>query len=192
MTSGRAPGTLLLVRHGRTAANRCAYVGWANPALDETGEEQAAALVAALDGRQIDRIYSSPLLRAIQTATPLAAARRLDIHIRPALCELNYGDFEGLSKDVVPLEIRRRHRRVALPGGESLVDLYQRVNAFSHEIVNLLQLGVCIVVVGHFWSNRILLGCLNGMPFDAIVDAPPYKPANGSIVAFRCDAAVPA
>lgn len=173
-------GTLLLVRHGRTAANKNSYVGWGNPPLDEEGARQAAALAALMRDERIDRVYASPLRRALQTALPVALLHDLEVDVRPELREINYGEYEGLTKES-RLHLRTVHRHDPMPGGESLFDLYQRVAAFGAELRNVLRIGRRVVVVGHFWSNRMLAGYLRDLPFDRIVDAPLYKPANGSV-----------
>jgi len=68
MMAASPVGTLFLVRHGRTAANRNTYVGWGDPPLDAAGAHQAAMLLEILRGERIDAIYSSPLQRALETA----------------------------------------------------------------------------------------------------------------------------
>ena len=68
--------TLLLIRHGRTAANTAGIlVGRSSGVeLDETGVQQAAELATRLSGVQLRAIVSSPLRRCRQTAQPLLAA----------------------------------------------------------------------------------------------------------------------
>jgi broad specificity phosphatase PhoE len=183
-----ADGTLFLVRHGRTAANHHTYVGWGDPPLDATGVEQAARLVDILGDERIDAIYSSPLQRALETARPVARAHQLEIRVRPQLAEIHYGEYQGLSKEARPLKLRKEHRHQPMPHGESLFDLYRRVKEFSAELAATLREGRRTIVVAHFWSNRMLAGCLQGMPFDAIVDAPVYKPGNGSVLEVTCRA----
>ena len=183
-------GTLFLVRHGRTAS-RHAYVGWGNPPLDREGTEQAANVLRILRDERIDAIYSSPLLRAMQTACPLAAAHDAVIAIRPEMREVDYGMYSGRRKDAEPLKLRVSHRYNRMPLGESLFDVYCRVKSFSAEVAGVLQNGARVVIVGHFWSNRMLLACLDDVPFDRIVDAPPYKPAAGSILEVSCRADPP-
>lgn len=188
MTAPAPAGTLFLVRHGRTAANGSTYVGWADPPLDAEGAAQAARVRAALGDEPLDAVFSSPLRRAIATAEPLARARRLEIRVRPQLAEIHYGEYQGLAKDARPLRLRREHRTTPMPRGESLLDLHRRVGAFAAELAALLRAGGRALVVGHYWSNRMLVGWLQGLPFDAVVDAPAYKPANGSVLEVRCEA----
>jgi phosphohistidine phosphatase SixA len=78
---------LFLVRHG-DAGERGTWVGDdSQRPLDEAGRRQAEGLIGALDGRELDRIFSSPYLRCTQTVEPLALARRLPIEHRPELAE---------------------------------------------------------------------------------------------------------
>ncbi len=68
------PGTVYFVRHGLVHnPNRIAY-GWLpRYRLDEEGRRQAEASAAHLAGRDVRSIFSSPLLRALQTARLIAA-----------------------------------------------------------------------------------------------------------------------
>ena len=55
--------------------------------LDERGWRQAEALVEQLDGRELDRIVSSPYLRCVQTVKPLARALGLEVERDDVLAE---------------------------------------------------------------------------------------------------------
>ena len=70
---------LILIRHGQTASNLAQALDTAAPGapLDETGMAQAEALVERLGADELDAVFSSTLLRAKMTATPLAQARGL-------------------------------------------------------------------------------------------------------------------
>ncbi|MDO5678599.1 MAG: histidine phosphatase family protein, partial [Propionibacteriaceae bacterium] len=70
---------LILIRHGETQSNVDRALDTAHPGapLNETGLAQAEALVEALAHEEIDVLYASTLLRAQQTAAPLANARGL-------------------------------------------------------------------------------------------------------------------
>lgn len=92
-----APTTILLIRHGETAWNAEKRLqGHLDIALNAEGARQAALLAAALAPETIDRIVSSDLLRARQTAEAIAASRGMQVGIDPALRERCYGGFEGL------------------------------------------------------------------------------------------------
>lgn len=87
---------LVLVRHGQTASNLVHALDTAAPgaALTDLGRRQAAELVDDLAGERIDVLAASPLLRAQQTAAPLAAARELPVRTLDGLREIGAGDLE--------------------------------------------------------------------------------------------------
>ncbi len=172
---------LLVVRHGQTGGNGNRYVGREDEPLDAVGREQAAALVGLLAGRPLDAIYCSPLSRARDTALPLADARGLAVHVRDALQEIDYGHYQGMPKADQPLRLRHDHRVHPMPGGESLLDVYRRIEGFAEEVRQSVLDGRRLAVVGHFWSNRMLVGVLLGVPFEALFEQTHYKPANGSV-----------
>lgn len=78
---------LLLVRHAQAGES----ASWAGDdslrPLDERGRRQALGLVDALSRFEVERILSSPARRCLQTVEPLAAARGLDVEVRPELGE---------------------------------------------------------------------------------------------------------
>src|SRR2546423_6240326 len=85
---------LLLIRHGRSADVVPGSEESLDPPLHEVGRAQAAALAERLADKQIDAIYSSDLKRAVETATPLAAPRGIDVVQRKELREVWLGDWE--------------------------------------------------------------------------------------------------
>ncbi len=81
---------LVIVRHARP--ERVEGVdGGADPALNDAGQRQAAEVGAFLASERIDHIASSPLLRARQTAAPLAMQLGLEIEIVEGLAEVDKG-----------------------------------------------------------------------------------------------------
>lgn len=81
---------LILIRHA--LPERLAEISEApDPELSETGHRQVAALVEALAGERIDAVWTSPLRRAVQTATPLAEIRGLSLHEHAGLVEFDFG-----------------------------------------------------------------------------------------------------
>jgi broad specificity phosphatase PhoE len=136
---------LYVLRHGRTAANASGLLlGRLDPPLDDLGRAQAAAAALPLAGR-VDRVISSPLLRARETA----AAFGVDVEIDERWIELDYGDWDGRpATDVAPQEWAAW--RLALdyspPGGESLHQLGARVRAACLDVGADAQDGNVVVV----------------------------------------------
>lgn len=172
---------LFLIRHGRTGGNKQRYVGWEDVPLDDEGRRQAAAVAEVLAGDAIDAIYASPLSRAVDTARPLAAARGLEVQVRPALKEIDYGRYQGMLKADQPLRLRHEHRTEPMPGGESLADVYRRLAGAWSELRQELACGRSLAVVGHFWSNRMLAAVMRGVAFEDVFAGKDYKPENGSV-----------
>lgn len=87
---------LLLIRHGQTPNNVTGALDTAFPgaALTDLGERQADAVPGALDDEDVSAVYASPLVRTQLTGSPLAQARRIDVHVRDGLEEIAAGDFE--------------------------------------------------------------------------------------------------
>ncbi|MFN0091655.1 MAG: histidine phosphatase family protein [Acidimicrobiales bacterium] len=120
---------LILVRHGRTAANAAGLLqGRVDNPLDEVGVAQAEALGRVIGGGEV--VVASPLLRARQTAEAIAAGAPVELDER--FLELDYGAFDGVPTREVPAEVWDRWRRdpsFAPPGGETLEQLQRRVNS---------------------------------------------------------------
>ena len=141
---------ITIVRHGRTASNAAGLLlGRADPPLDEMGLAQAA-LVARAVGRA-DRIVSSPLTRARQTADAIAGAALPEVETDERFLELDYGDWDGRPvQDVSPKEWAawRADPEFAPPGGESLAALGRRVRAGLADL-EAESVTADVVVVSH-------------------------------------------
>ena len=127
---------LILVRHGRTAWNVLGRVQGGG-ALDDVGRAQASALAERLSGERISVVYSSPALRARQTAAAVAERLRLPVRRSMLLRDLDYGRFAGaLVTDVQEQEPGLLERWRASPhtvrfeGGDSIADLRARIARF--------------------------------------------------------------
>jgi len=78
---------IYVIRHGQRADADPNYCGGTNPPLSVLGEKQAAALGRWFEGRQVDALYSSCMLRALQTAQPLQRLTGLPQQVWPVFCE---------------------------------------------------------------------------------------------------------
>ena len=91
---------LYLVRHGQSAGNAEGRFGGHSPTpLSDLGKEQAEITAQYLAKERIDAIYSSDLIRAVQTAEPLAELLDLPIIKTSAFRERKVGVLEGLTFD---------------------------------------------------------------------------------------------
>lgn len=94
------PTHLYLIRHGQSAGNAEGRFGGHGPTpLSDLGLQQADRTAKVLAKEGINAIYSSDLLRAVQTAEPLAAILDLPINTSPAFRERHVGVLEGLTFD---------------------------------------------------------------------------------------------
>jgi broad specificity phosphatase PhoE len=131
---------IVLVRHGRTAANAGGrLLGRLDPPLDELGERQAKALAVGIGPLVDPRVVTSPLGRTRQTAAALAAGLGLpDPAVDERWIELDYGDWDGLPLAGLPASTWTAWRAdVGLrpPGGETLVELGARVRLAVADLV---------------------------------------------------------
>lgn len=143
---------LIIVRHGRTAANATGLLlGRADPDLDELGLAQDAAVGVAVAAASPGRVLTSPLARARATAAAIAAAcGGLDVIVDERWLELDYGEYDQMPLTDIPADTWLRWRADpgwAPPGGESLAALGSRVRAAcaEHSAVD----GPPVVVVTH-------------------------------------------
>lgn len=133
---------ILVVRHGRTAANAGGLLlGRADPPLDSEGERQAAALALACLPLDVARIVSSPLGRCRRTAATIAAAidGNVPVEVDERWIELDYGEFDGRPMGEIPAATWAEWRADPAwcpPGGESLADLGLRVRAAAEALVD--------------------------------------------------------
>lgn len=137
---------LILVRHGRTAANAAGLLQGRNDhPLDDWGQQQAAAIAVALG--PVDRVISSPLQRAVETARAINSAVSID----EAWIELDYGIFDGRRHGDVSVDVWENWRsdpHFAPPEGESLAGLDIRVTS-ALEALCAEAIESDVVVVSH-------------------------------------------
>lgn len=127
---------LYLLRHGSVKGNEEGrYIGRLDEELSELGQRQARNLSSSLK-INFNKIISSPLKRCIQTANYFGTPS-----IDERLLELNFGIFEGKTYKELG-EIYKKeyemwcldYKNYKIPKGESLMDLFKRVDEFLSEI----------------------------------------------------------
>jgi len=161
-----------LVRHGESVFNVESRVqGQADVSLSDLGRLQADALAAWTRSLPadvaIDEIWSSPLARARETATAMAAALGLPLQIAEGLAELHAGIFQGhLWADLearFPAAVaqwRSGDADFAIPGGESRAQLAARGRAALERLADRPARGM--IVVAHGGILTAALGSLVG------------------------------
>ncbi|MBI5932730.1 MAG: histidine phosphatase family protein [Chloroflexi bacterium] len=127
---------LLLIRHGENEYTKKGKLAGhlPNVHLNERGREQAQALGEALKDVPLAAIYSSPLERAVETATPIASGRGLQVQIDAGLIETNVGQWQGRSLAVLRLYkqwkvVQGAPSRAKFPDGETFYECQARVVA---------------------------------------------------------------
>lgn len=135
---------LIIVRHGRTTVNReKRLLGRLDPALDDVGRAQAAALAAHIG--PVDRIVTSPLLRTRETAEAWGQPAEVD----ERWIELDYGDLDGAPlRDVSPQiwQSWRGDIDFVPAGGESIAALGRRVRDACADLRTEAATGDVVVV----------------------------------------------
>lgn len=165
---------VVAVRHGETDWNRDGRMqGWAPTPLNERGREQADAAGEWLAGAyDVDRVFSSDLLRCEQTTEALLAA----IGDRPVAFEphwrerhlgvyqgLTYGDVEERFPDFGLGESAYEAAMAVPESGESLRDLADRVTRRFRQVVDDHP-GATVLVVTHGGPLHVLLGYAKDVP----------------------------
>lgn len=128
---------IYIIRHGQTEMNsRRVLQGRSDFALNETGLAQAREAAERLRGVRFDRVYSSPLLRAVQTAEQIVPGAEIVLDER--LIEMDYGPYEGADLYHLPPEILTFFsdfvHNPAPDGMEQLGAVVARVGAFLDEL----------------------------------------------------------
>jgi broad specificity phosphatase PhoE len=197
----------LVMRHGETFGNNSSeettytYTGsQTNFPLNRNGSiqvDQVAEKIKtlyALEKVKISAIYSSPLLRAIQTASPIATALNLPLETRDDLREINWGIADGKlvkeideiwdeeEKRVEALDIPRSQKWDLLPVFPNAEKFNQVLTRVTSELKDIAEKhkGQIVLIATH---GRVVK-CITAATLDLDDNSIPY-PKNAGIVVFR-------
>ena len=156
--------SIYLVRHGQTAWNKEEiFRGRTDVPLDETGLKQAELAAEYFKGIEIHGIYSSPLVRAWQTAEKIAQSHSVKVQPLDGIIDLSFGNWEGHPHQEIKKIDSERYKqwveephRVRLPGGESLDEVRIRSMAALEEVIQKHP-GKTLVLVSHRVINKVLI-----------------------------------
>jgi len=166
-----------IIRHGQSEGNaKRLFQGNLDMTLDAAGRAQARSLGLWLAKKSVDAVFSSPLVRAAETARIVADACSLsEIHLDPVFAEIDTGIFTGLGFE----ESRERYPDAftafqgqsweAVPGAEKAEALYDRAMlAWSVLRARASSGGRAIACVSHGgfiqWIVRATFGGRSWMP----------------------------
>jgi probable phosphoglycerate mutase len=169
---------VLLIRHGQSEGNAAGRFGGhtATP-LSARGREQALVTARALATENFSAVYASDLMRAAETAEPLAQLTGLEVQLTDAFRERSVGVMEGLTfeeaaqqhPDQYAALLRRDFEHVLL-GGESYRQLLDRASQELDQAIARHR-GARIAVFSHTGTICILTLHLMGA-----LDAPELRP----------------
>jgi broad specificity phosphatase PhoE len=210
--------TLVLTRHGLTDRSEPEqHLGQRlDVSINDAGRRQAEALARRLGPVRFDRVITSPLFRARETAEILAG--HTPVEADPRLREMDYGAWEGRTYAEIEAVDRAFRRewvlapdRLACPGGESGSDVADRVRAFLQDLLDdhrrwhakasfreaMAGRGSAaaaperaVLAVGHSSTNRILLCVALGVGLRDYRKRFVQAQANLTVVRWETDDAV--
>ena len=143
---------ILLIRHGQSERPGGGQV---DIPLSKAGHAEARATGRMLKEAGITRIYSSPLSRALKTASIIGSEIGREPIPDPHLMERSHGKFDGMTREELavqyPEELARNRARPleAAPGGESFHDVVARVDAFLRIRIDDCDDQDIVAVVSH-------------------------------------------
>ena len=185
---------IILIRHGESLGNAARlYLGRTDLDLSEYGYYQANEAAAAISDVKIDRIYSSPLIRAYNTAVPHARLRGLKITVVDDLAEIFLGEWENLPIEVLEGEWheelvhgwRENFGVCKTPGGESVPEVAERVYNAVLKIAEA-NVGKTVLIASHAAAIRAFYGKVSGIAPIKLAEMLPF-PLNASLTRVGFD-----
>jgi len=168
--------TLYLLRHGESLANvkRVFAVQKEDLSLSEAGVKEASGQADLLKTIGFGCIYTSPLLRARQTANILAQKLSCTVVVSDSLTEVNVGVLDGKSQDSPRSQALYKsvlrgwelgHANLGFPNGETLSEVERRFGGFLDGVESKEE--KCVLVIGHclLFMAVLWLFCENRNPY---------------------------
>jgi alpha-ribazole phosphatase/probable phosphoglycerate mutase len=163
-------GKIYLIRHGLTGSNKKKiYAGWSGDSLSREGVRAVMEIGRKLKEFQIERIFSSPIRRALQTAEIINRFLKVGVEIEINLREMRIGLWEGFSEPEVASEFpeewkiwNTRPSELKMEGRETLRELLLRT-LDGIERISKWSDGSRALAVTHVALIRVLMIYHNGM-----------------------------
>jgi probable phosphomutase (TIGR03848 family) len=164
---------VLLIRHGENEYVKSGRLAGRQPGvhLNKNGIEQANRVAESLANTKLAALYTSPLDRTIETASPISISQNLKILTRPGLNELDMGDWQNktikqLSKRKLWKVVQKRPSLMKFPNGETFADAQLRI---VNEILSLVARHSekeIIACVGHSDMIKLAIAYFIALPLD--------------------------
>ena len=192
---------LIIIRHGQSLGNATrTFLGHTDKDMSELGYKQAFATAEHLKNEKIDKIYSSDLIRAYNTAVPHAKMRDFDIICRENLREIFVGDWENRTfEEIMENWGREMYEKewfgnfglFRFPGGESIIEggnrFYEELKAICKE-----NAGKSLLITAHAAVIRSFWAKISGiLPENIAKDLPFPTNASYSIAYFDGEGFIP-
>ena len=175
---------IYLVRHGESVANvDRRFCGITDVELSCKGKKQSLEAGLMLKKEQIDNIYTSPLIRAYDTAKIIS--EQINVSVEPVAClsEVNFGIFENMTWDEIQKSYSEESEKwikqgngYRFPKGESYDDVLCRIGSFIDNVEDNS------VIVSHFGIIQSILLYLNIADSSTLWD---YHISNCDIIAIK-------
>ena len=147
----------IFVRHGKTHFNEINLTqGWCDSPLSKVGIKQVENISKQLEQYQIDKAYTSPLGRAVQTANIILSKKEVEPIYEERFKEVNFGILEGISTELV------RKLNIESPDwledldmdyrpyeGEDIHDVISKHHKAVQEIIEDCNEKDTVLIVGH-------------------------------------------
>ena len=164
---------LLLIRHGENDYVKLGKFAGRLPGvhLNDKGLRQARELAEGLQPTPISAIYSSPLERAVETATPIAKAKGLKVIKEKGLIETDLGDWAGgevkkISRSPEWKVVQYSPSRFRFPNGESFQEEQTRLVSAIEKIIHHHDKKDLLALVFHADPIKLVIAYYLGMPLD--------------------------
>ena len=175
---------ICVVRHGETNWNTAGILqGWLDVPINDRGRAQARELAQAFAGAGFSCVYTSPLIRALETAEIIATMLQLPLPVcHDGLKERNFGVIQGIPKaELAELNpsllehILKRNPDSRFEQGESMGECATRVLGGVMDIARQRP-GARVLAITHGWAMDAITREVRGLPRNALLH---HKPKNG-------------
>lgn len=177
---------LYITRHGQTDWNAIRKIqGRTDIPLNDTGRQQAATTSDELKDVDFDVIFTSPLIRAVETAKIINELHHVPILQDERVIERSFGENEGTNiEDMDFSKFWHPNQTHLYPTSESVNDFYDRIYHFIDEIKETYR-GKNVLVVAHGGVSLPFYTYFNGIP-DAI-DMRPFMLNNCQVASYKTE-----